>query len=118
MWEPIGRRQLEFLMEQGLQPHHYLVDIGCGSLRAGVHLIRYLDSGHYAGMDIDQRLIKAGWRELEQANLADRQPTLIVDGQFDLGRFRRSSTLRWRRACSRTCRSTQSFAAYARSNKS
>jgi SAM-dependent methyltransferase len=89
MWEPIGRRQLEFLMEHGLQPNHYLVDIGCGSLRAGVHLIRYLDSGHYAGMDIDPRLIKAGWRELEQANLADRQPTLIVDGQFDLGRFRR-----------------------------
>jgi hypothetical protein len=51
MWDLIGHLQFEFLIGQGLQPHHYLLDGGGGSLRGGVHLIRYLEPGHYFGVD-------------------------------------------------------------------
>ncbi|SRR6266545_34633 len=93
MWEPIGRRQFEFLVEQGLQPHHHLVDIGCGSLRAGVHFVRYLEAGHYHGLDIDPRLIAGGWKELRAEGLVDREPVLLVDDAFRLARFGRQFDL-------------------------
>lgn len=36
LWDEIGLLQFEFLKSRGLKPHHVLVDIACGSLRAGV----------------------------------------------------------------------------------
>jgi SAM-dependent methyltransferase len=89
MWDEIGQAQFDFLLQQGLQPDHQLIDIGCGSLRAGVHLVRYLEPGHYAGIDIDEPLIKGGRRELKDVGLTDKEPDLIVNGQFDLSRFGR-----------------------------
>ena len=44
----------------GLQPKHRFFDIGCGSLRGGVHFIRYLDKNNYFGTDISSELIKVG----------------------------------------------------------
>ena len=38
MWEELGRLQKRFLIEQGLKPDHRFLDMGCGSLRAGVPL--------------------------------------------------------------------------------
>ena len=35
-WDYLGKRQLDYLVEQGLQPSHYVLDVGCGPLRAGV----------------------------------------------------------------------------------
>jgi ubiquinone/menaquinone biosynthesis C-methylase UbiE len=87
MWDEIGSLQLEFLKEKGLLPHHRLVDIGCGSLRAGVRFIDYLDRGNYYGLDINASLIEAGRMELAQAGLADKQPNLLVEGKFEMTRF-------------------------------
>jgi SAM-dependent methyltransferase len=71
-WDQIGRIQLDFLVAEGLRPEHVLIDIGCGALRAGVHLIRYLEPGNYYGIDINPSLLRAGRWELAQAGLADR----------------------------------------------
>jgi len=60
LWDEIGRLQFDFMVSQGLEPHHHLLDIGCGSLRGGVHFIGYLDSGNYFGIDSNQSLIDAG----------------------------------------------------------
>jgi SAM-dependent methyltransferase len=90
LWEQIGRIQFEFMLARGLQPAHTLVDIGCGALRGGVHLIRYLEPGHYCGLDINSSLVRAGQKEVEDAGLAGKSPTLLVDGQFELSRFGRS----------------------------
>src|SRR5476649_335832 len=71
-WEEIGPAQLSFLKKMGLRPSDFLLDIGCGCLRGGVHLIPYLDPGHYFGTDINAALLEAGWRiELSQL-LQDR----------------------------------------------
>ena len=45
-WEALGALQLDLLRREGLRPSHRLVDVACGALRAGVHLIPWLDAGN------------------------------------------------------------------------
>lgn len=59
-WDEIGKLQFYFLRNNGLKPHHKLIDIGCGSLRGGIHFINYLDRFNYFGTDINNDLIKLG----------------------------------------------------------
>src|SRR3990167_1367555 len=81
-WEIIGRLQFDFLVAQGLQPQHHLLDVGCGSLRGGLHFIRYLAPGHYVGLDRDAELLAAGRAELAMAHLDDRMAELICREDF------------------------------------
>src|SRR5271155_3139558 len=64
LWHELGELQFRFLVEHGLRPEHVLLDIACGSLRAGVRLIPYLAEGNYLGIDIDGDLIAHG-RDVE-----------------------------------------------------
>lgn len=87
-WEEIGLLQFELLRKLGLSADHVLLDIGCGSLRGGVHFIRFLNPGNYFGTDLNASLMDAGFNvELRQAGLQDRLPRdqLITDTDFDLG---------------------------------
>src|SRR6476620_10345865 len=56
LWDEIGQLQFDFLVSNGLKPQHYLLDIACGSLRAGIHFIPYLETGHYLGIDKEPEL--------------------------------------------------------------
>ncbi|MEJ5992468.1 class I SAM-dependent methyltransferase [Ramlibacter sp. PS3R-8] len=87
LWEEMGRLQLEFLRSQGLQPHHSLLDVGCGALRGGIRFVEFLEPGQYAGLDINQSLINAGYHELELAGLELKQARLLVDPEFNVSRF-------------------------------
>ena len=90
LWDMMGQLQLDFLRTAGLQPGHRVIDVGCGSLRAGVPLTRYLDAGHYYGIDSQESLIEAGWqREIKPAGLADKLPRdhLHATGEFDVSVF-------------------------------
>lgn len=89
LWEEMGRLQLEFLRARGLQPAHTLLDLGCGSLRAGTHLIPYLDPGNYWGVDISAELLDAGWGELAALGLQGRQPReqLVALEDFEFQRL-------------------------------
>lgn len=60
-WDSMGRLQLDFLTSRGLRRDHLFLDVGCGSFRAGSHLIDYLDPGHYYGIDINPNIIRAGY---------------------------------------------------------
>lgn len=62
-WDALGKLQREFLIAQGLQPHHRVIDVGCGSLRAGVKLVDYLDPGNYYGIDINESLLDVGYEK-------------------------------------------------------
>lgn len=87
-WEEIGLLQLDLLKKHGLSADHMLLDIGCGSLRGGVHFVRFLNRGNYFGTDLNASLIDAGFDvELKQLGLQDRLPRdqLITDSDFDLG---------------------------------
>ncbi len=83
LWEELGRLQFDFLVQQGLKPQHYFLDVGCGSLRGGIHFVRYLDTGHYFGIDIDDKLLQAGRQELKTSNLLHKKPTLMQTDRFD-----------------------------------
>jgi len=90
LWDEMGRLQLDFLVREGLEPRHTLLDVGCGCLRAGVQLVRYLEPGHYYGMDVNASLVRAGLEhELPAAGLAGRVAAdhLLVNGAFEGWRF-------------------------------
>jgi SAM-dependent methyltransferase len=67
-WGEIGRLQFNYLKSKGLKPEHYLLDVGCGSLRGGVHFVSYLEAFQYFGFDKNEMLIAAGV-EVELKNL-------------------------------------------------
>lgn len=83
----MGSKQFDYLVEQGLRPDHRFLDVGCGSLRGGVHFVRYLEPGHYFGLDIQQPLLDAGRGELEAAGIDPSSATLMQDDAFRFGRF-------------------------------
>jgi hypothetical protein len=84
----MGRLQFEFLVNEGLQPYHYLLDIACGSLRAGVHFIPYLEAGHYLGIDKEHELIRLGIKEELGSQLYElKKPRFVVSGDFQFDRF-------------------------------
>lgn len=83
-WEQIGRHQFDFLVNNGLQPHHRMLDIGCGTLRGGRHFLRYLNSRNYSGMDISPKAIDYGKQLVQQEGLSEKQPRLLVSRNRDL----------------------------------
>ena len=87
LWQEIGDLQFEFLMRNGLAAHHTLIDIGCGALRCGIPIIRYLDCGKYFGLDINSSLIEAARSELANEGLTNKHPQLLVNEKFDFARF-------------------------------
>jgi len=89
LWDVVGSLQFEFLKSQGLLPRHAFIDIGCGSLRGGIHFIRYLDPGNYHGIDISTRILDAARCELGQQGLETKRPALKHTTSFDLVSFNR-----------------------------
>ncbi len=74
-WEEIGKLQFDFLVEQGLQPHHRLLDVGCGAMRGGIHFAAYLEPQRYFGIDVNEDLLEAARRvEIPTAGLTEKVP--------------------------------------------
>jgi SAM-dependent methyltransferase len=84
-WREAGRLQFDYLLGHGLQPHHQVLEIGCGNLRAGWLLIDYLETGHYYGLDISAPVLFAAQETLVRHDLAAKLPrlTLVKDMHFD-----------------------------------
>jgi len=83
-WERGGSKQLEFLVSKGLTPRHRLLDLGCGTLRAGRQFIPYLERGNYTGIDISQRAIEYGRGLVKRERLLKKDPHLVVNQSLDL----------------------------------
>jgi len=90
MWDELGRWQFEFCRSMGLKTFHQFLDIGCGSLRGGVHFVRYLNPNHYAGLEIHEDLLDAGYsKELKPIGLEHKlgRERLVATGRFDCSSF-------------------------------
>src|ERR1700736_2210043 len=55
-YQSFGRLERELIILCGLQPDHYLIDIGCGSGRLALSLRNYL-RGKYLGTDVVPELL-------------------------------------------------------------
>lgn len=62
-FETVGRLLLETVIHHGLQPHHYLIDVGCGSGRLAQPAAEYL-KGRYLGIDVVPELIEYARRNV------------------------------------------------------
>jgi SAM-dependent methyltransferase len=90
LWDTLGELQFAYLVGRGLEPSNYFLDVGCGPLRGGVHFIRYLEAGHYYGVDSNAPMLEETKRlEVPRQGLADKQPTLVAMADFGFERLGR-----------------------------
>jgi SAM-dependent methyltransferase len=75
--------QIDFLRRMGLQRHHRLLDLGCGTLRGGVPLIGFLDPEHYTGVDVRGDVLEDGRMELREHGLEDKRPRLVLASSLE-----------------------------------
>lgn len=90
-YDIIAAMQFNLLTSLGLRQHHHLLDIGCGSLRAGRLFIPYLLHSHYFGIEPNKWLIDDGIKhELGGPGLVEaKKPTFSNDNNFTLTTFNR-----------------------------
>lgn len=84
LWEEVGRLQFEFMKNNGLEPQHVLLDVGCGALRGGRLFVKYLAARNYYGVDADKRLLRAALHVVRKEELADKAPTLRKTADFEV----------------------------------
>jgi hypothetical protein len=83
-WENIGKLQFNYLAANGLKPENVLLDVACGSLRAGRYFIKYLDYGNYMGIDKEVDLIILGVSyELGGDLYREKAPQFVVSDKFE-----------------------------------
>lgn len=82
VWKYTREFQFQFLLDQGLQKTDTLMDVGCGTLRGGIPIIQYLNTGNYYGMDVRDHVLDEGRKEIKAAKLEDKKPNLISFDHF------------------------------------
>ncbi|MDA8015864.1 MAG: class I SAM-dependent methyltransferase [Thermoanaerobaculia bacterium] len=83
-----GRAQLVRLLQNGLLPESKVLDIGCGVLRVGYWLVRFLDPGCYRGIEPARQRVELGRRYLfEDQELSAKQPRFDYNAEFDTSVF-------------------------------
>lgn len=89
-YDLVSAMEFNLLTFLGLRERHYLLDIGCGSLRGGKLFITYLLPGRYFGIEPERWLIEEGIRnEVGEDLLTLKQPSFNNDNNFTLSVFER-----------------------------
>jgi len=86
-WRKLGKMQYLFLTSRGLVPYYSVLDIGCGTLRGGLHFIKRLDPWRYVGIDISSEAILHGKKLVEDFKLSYKFPKLIVNKDLKFRKF-------------------------------
>ena len=87
VWKESRDFQIRFLRQMGLKTSDKVLDIGCGPLRGGLPLIKYLDKGMYVGVDIRPEVIDEAKNQIAINRLEDKAARLIVSSTFGQGCF-------------------------------
>lgn len=82
-----GVKPFERLKELGLSRDKICVDYGCGSLRVGQHVISFLESGNYIGLDLVDTFFNEGMKLLP-VTAQEKAPSLLVISEMSLHRTR------------------------------
>ncbi len=75
-WQ-IGEFHAQYMISHGLQPHHTVLDFGCGYGRAAIPLLRYLKPGKFIGVEISKRRIALAEQWAARENLSDKRPLFV-----------------------------------------
>lgn len=87
-YDLISALTVGLLFATGLRETHKLLDVGCGSLRAGRLLIPYLSPGNYFGIEPNRWLVEAGIeQELGRDTIELKQPTFSYVSDFSAESF-------------------------------
>jgi len=87
-YDLVSAMEFNLLTFLGLREYHYLLDIGCGSLRAGKLFIPYLLPNHYYGIEPEKWLINDGLKyELGKEILLVKKPNFSNNSNFILSIF-------------------------------
>ncbi len=88
LFEMAGRKTLMTLLEYGLLPDSKVLDMGCGCLRGGYWLIRFLEEGCYFGIEPNKTMLQNGIDVLlSPAITTNKQPVFNHNTEFDAGVF-------------------------------
>ncbi|KAL4557733.1 hypothetical protein LXL04_035921 [Taraxacum kok-saghyz] len=84
-----GRDVFEFLAESShLLPESRVLEIGCGTLRVGLHFIRYLQPEHFHCLERDELSLMAAFRyELPAQGLLYKRPLILKGEDMEFVRF-------------------------------
>jgi len=89
-YDLVAQTQFNLLNCLGMREDHYLLDIGCGSLRGGRLSIVYLLPGHYFGIEPNRELLKQGIEKETGLGLIElKQPSFSYDADFTCTTFGR-----------------------------
>ena len=84
-WSEEGAWVFDFLKRHGLRPEMYMLDVGCGSLAAASHLLRFMEPRHYWGFERNMELYIAGVQiELPRAGVSAELGHFLSNDDFDL----------------------------------
>lgn len=87
-YDLIAGVQFGLLLAAGLREHHHLLDVGCGSLRAGRLAIPYLGLGRYHGIEPNRHLVEEGLRREVGRDLKElRKPRFRYVDDFSATKF-------------------------------
>ncbi|KAM3371749.1 hypothetical protein ACQJBY_018912 [Aegilops geniculata] len=84
-----GRDVFEFLANaSALAPRDQVLEIGRGTLRVGLHFIRFLDAGRFHCLEQDELSLMAALRyELPSQGLLYKRPMIVRGGDMDFSKF-------------------------------
>lgn len=90
-YDIMSATQFNLMTFLGLRENHYMLDIGCGSLRGGRLYIPYLLPEHYFGIEPQKGLVDEGIEHETGKDLINvKKPTFSNDSNFTLTLFKRN----------------------------
>lgn len=90
IWEIVGKKQLNMLIDNGMSKNTNLLDVGCGMLRAGAYFIDFLEPFRYYGLDVNKKYLEIGVNNrLKDKKLLHKvcENNFLANEDFDINIF-------------------------------
>ena len=87
-FDEIGMHQFKVMTKTGLKVTDNLLDLGCGAMRGGKFLLKYLDAKGYHGIEPNKALLKKGlFAEVAEKLAREKKPNFKFNDNFNLAIF-------------------------------